>query len=62
MIKSFDCVAMKHKAGAKISRRLSRMSPAQQLIYWQERHEKLIDLQENLRKTKSSIYKTYKRK
>ena len=54
MIKSFDCVEMKNKAGKKISKKLSRMTPAKQLAYWRGRHKKLVVLQRRLKKTISS--------
>ena len=58
MIKSFDCVEMKHKAGRKISAKLSKMSATQQLGYWREKHKALVDLQEKAIKQKSSRVKS----
>ena len=49
MIKFFDCVEMKHKAGRKIAQKLSKMSSSQQVTYWQGRHKELIELQEKLK-------------
>ena len=57
MIKTFDCVEMKHKAGVKISKKLSKMTSSQQLAYWQDRHQKLITLQEQTRKNASAVLK-----
>ena len=50
MIKSFDCVEMKHKAGRKISQKLSKMSVAQQVVYWREKHKELVALQGKMKK------------
>ena len=50
MIKTFDCVEMKHKAGRKIAKKLSQMTIVQQLKYWQERHKNLMVLKEKLSK------------
>lgn len=61
MVKTFDCVQMKHSAGKKISKKLSRMTTVQQLSYWQDRHVKLVELQEKLRKQKSVLVKSKKR-
>ena len=53
MIKIFDCVEMKHKAGRKIAQKLSKMSSSQQLAYWKARHQELVDLQIKLKNQKS---------
>ena len=50
MIKTFDCVEMKHKAGRKIAKKLANLTMAQQLKYWQERHKNLKALKEKLSK------------
>ncbi len=50
MIKTFDCVEMKHKAGRKIAKKLSHMTMTQQLKYWQGRHKNLMALKEKLSK------------
>ena len=57
MIKTFDCVQMKHRAGKKISQKLSKMTPTQQLSYWQSRHLGLATLQEQLRRQTHVISK-----
>ena len=50
MIKTFDCVQMKDRAGKIISKKLSKMTTTQQLSYWQNRHKQLAALQDELRK------------
>ncbi|MBF0490849.1 MAG: hypothetical protein HQL15_09625 [Candidatus Omnitrophica bacterium] len=60
MIKSFDCVDMKHKAGRKIAQKLAKKTSQQQLDYWNNRHQELVELQVALKKNKSSRLKVLK--
>ena len=62
MIKTFDCVQMKHSAGKKISQKLSKMTPAQQLLYWQNRHRELVGLQKQLKERPAHVEKLKKNK
>ena len=61
MIKTFDCVQMKDRAGKKISQKLSKMTTTQQLSYWENRHSKLAALQEQLRKQTHAVLKSKKK-
>ena len=58
MIRTFDCVQMKDKAGKKISQKLSKMTKTQQVSYWQNRHRQLVALQEQLRKQTPVVAKS----
>ncbi len=58
MIKTFDCVQMKDRAGKKISQKLSKMTTTQQLSYWQNRHRQLATLQEQLRRQTPTVSKS----
>ena len=57
MIKHFDCVEMKHKASRTISKRIAKMTPQQQLKYWQKKHNELLELKENFSNRKKSVRK-----
>ena len=39
--KPFDCVEMKRRAQAIVMNRLAKMTPDEQLSYWQRRNEEL---------------------
>ena len=53
--KSFDCVDMKHRGAEKVQAKLAGMSREQQLEYWRERTDVLLDFQRRVaRKRKAS--------
>ncbi len=56
MIKSFDCVDMKQKAGKVLSKKLNKMSVQDQLKFWQEKHNNLL-VKKNSFKRKDVIKK-----
>jgi hypothetical protein len=52
--KKFDCVEMKHRAAAKIQARLAEMTREEQLEYWHEQTEKLLELQRSVTEGKKA--------
>ncbi len=53
--KPFDCVEMKHRGAAKVQAKLAGMSREQQLEYWRERTERLLDLQQRVARKKKAV-------
>ena len=53
--KAFDCVEMKRRGAQRVQAKLEGMSREQQLEYWRQRTEELLDLQRRaVRKRKAS--------
>jgi hypothetical protein len=41
--KEFDCVEMKHKAAKDITEKISVLSPADELAFWERSNKELIE-------------------
>jgi hypothetical protein len=52
--KTFDCVEMKRKGAARVQARLQGMSREEQLRYWQERTNELMELQREVLRTRKA--------
>jgi len=50
--KKFDCVEMKHKGAESIAKKISGLSPADELDSWKLRNQELIE-RKNAMETKS---------
>ena len=55
MIKVFDCVKVKQKAGKILSKKLNKMSVQEQLKFWQKKHDDLSLLKKNSLKRRGAI-------
>lgn len=53
--KSFDCIAMKREGAIEVRKRLAGMSREEELRYWQQETDRLLDFQRDiLQKRKAS--------
>lgn len=52
MKKTFDCIQMKREAQRRLLEKLSKLSERQQLDYFKQSHEQLVERQKQLRDPK----------
>jgi len=46
--KKFDCVEMKHKGAQRLLKKLSELTPEQELEFWQKRTEALLKTRQKI--------------